>query len=130
MRKRYALPIVGAVAGLALAIGAPQATATTATAATQNAGVTQVFCETPNGASYFKLYLRGVITPGGGPVCYDGKGTARLNLNHVVRFDSGAHSGQFTYRFPPSDAVRTMRFGPHQVGYTPEGVEVLTLTLN
>jgi hypothetical protein len=126
VRKIHALPIAGAIAGLVLAVGVPQVAAAT----TDNAAaVSSVYCQTANYDSYFKLFLHGVITPGGGPLCYDGHGTITLNRTNVVKVDSGAHSGQFTYRIPPSDLVRTFAFTPGQTVSFPQGVQVLSLTL-
>ena len=94
----------------------------------QNSGVHSVYCQTPDFDRYVKFTVKG-ITPGGGPLCYTGTGTARIDLQAVTGFQSGAHSGSIQYRSRPGLPIiqypfiagQSVRFGPP--------VEVLFLTI-
>ena len=89
-----------------------------------------MYCQTSEFAGYVKFSITGRPTPGGGPVCYDGRGTSSLSLEGVTKFDAGAHSGSYQFRGRPGLPIGVLRFSPHQVRYFSPPVEVLSLTIN
>ncbi|MGH3856739.1 MAG: hypothetical protein ACRDR6_25285 [Pseudonocardiaceae bacterium] len=106
--------------------------------AASNAATTQqvnpVYCQTLQFANYVKFATPTRQTPGGGPVCYDGTGTASIDLTEVTRFFAGAHSGSFQYRQRPEGS-----FTDHVIAYRPftpgqeqdftSAVDVISLTI-
>lgn len=134
MPKKRILASFGGVALAAalacgtLAYGAASAGAAEAATVTQAAGVHGVYCQTPQFDSYVKFNVTG-ITPGGGPLCYTGIGTAPIDLHGVTQFRSGAHSGSFQYRYRPGLPIVFRPFAPGQTQQFVQPVEVLSLTI-
>src|ERR1051326_8951764 len=98
-----------------------------ATAVAQQRGPHAVYCQTPEYASYAKFFVYG-MTPGGGPLCYTGVGTTRVDIRQVLRFEAGTHSGSFIYRTPGQPISRAV-FRPGQVVILALPYDVLSLTL-
>ncbi|MGH3794124.1 MAG: hypothetical protein ACRDSP_04480 [Pseudonocardiaceae bacterium] len=126
MKNRLLATLVSMLFGVALVCG----TATAASAAVAPQNVHSVYCQTPDFWSYVKFSTPSHPTPGSGPVCYDGTGTAAIDLTGVTRFDSGAHFGSFQYRQQPGLPIIYRQFRPgQQQNFTP-AVEVISLTIS
>jgi hypothetical protein len=91
--------------------------------------VHSVHCQTPQFDTDVKFSTPGTITPGGGPVCYTGIGTAPIELLGVAQFWSGAHSGSVDYRYQPGLPIIVRPFTPGQSEQFNPSVEVLSLTI-
>lgn len=127
MRKRLLAAFGGVLLAAGLATGAASTAWADASAAALQSGPHAVYCQTPQFDSYAKFWIRG-ITPGGGPLCYTGIGTARVDIRQVLRFEAGAHSGSFLYRTPGQPISRAV-FRPGQVVILALPYDVLSLTL-
>lgn len=116
------------VALLSIVLGA--GTASAATFAPAPRDVHPAYCQTRGFPGYVKFSTPGHPTPGGGPVCYDGRGTSSIHLNGVTKFSAGAHSGSYQFRQRPGMPIVFQRFSPGQMRYFSPAVEVISLTIN
>jgi hypothetical protein len=126
MKARFLATLGGIVLSVALGCG----TASAATALSTEATLQQVYCQTPQFSSYVKFTTPSRPTPGGGLVCYDGTGTATIDLASVTRFSAGAHSGSFQYRQRPGLPIIYRPFSSGQQQDFTSAVEVTSLTIN
>jgi hypothetical protein len=129
MKARFLAALSGIL--LSVALGCDSAWATTGITSTPAAHqqVHEVFCQTPQFPRYVKFRTPASPTPGGGPVCYDGIGTATINLTGVTDFSAGAHRGAFQYRYHPELPVINRTFSPGQEQRL-SAVEVISLTIS
>lgn len=130
MKMRLPISFSGLLlaAALAGAAGGP-AWAAESAVVMRDPGVRSVFCQTQQFNSYVKFSTPGTVTPGGGPVCYTGIGTASIDLHGVTRFWAGAHSGSFQYRDRPGLPIIVRPFTSGQSQQFNQPVEVLRLTI-
>ena len=124
--------LLASVGGVVLA-GALTSSTTSATWAAEPSapdhGVHSVHCQSPQFETYVKFTTPGTITPGGGPVCYTGIGSAAIGLSDVTEFQPGAHSGSFGYRYQPDLPIIVRSFIPGQPEQFSPPAEILSLTI-
>lgn len=128
MRKRLRAVLGGVVLAVGLVAGATSSAWAAPAPAAAPGGVHQVYCQTPQYETYVKFRVQ-TATPGGGPLCYTGVGTASIDLHGVTWFDSGAHSGSFEYRTEPGLPIFLKTFQPHQSMQFSAPSEVISLTI-
>lgn len=112
-----------------LACGTTSTARATEPTASPDRDVHSVYCRTPQFDTYVKFSTPETITPGGGPVCYMGIGTAPINLLGVAQFWSGTHSGSFEYRYQPGLPITVRSFTPGQSEQLNPPIEVLSLAI-
>ena len=129
MKARFLATLGGIVLSVALECGTASAATAPSTEATLQQ-VQPVYCQTPQFSSYVKFTTPSRPTPGSGLVCYDGTGTATIDLAGVTRFSAGAHSGSFQYRQRPGLPIIYRPFNSEQQQDFTSAVEVTALTIN